>query len=151
MEPTISYLGVKFSAQSVSEVLNGLILASVDKADIQRIELTSGSGAERPALQLILGICLAAFGPFGLIPLLAGNIRLFRYELGFAFFGLIGAWLICETLRRRTFLLVTTHSDRRKLFFHGDIDPAQMAGFLTKAETDFGYTIRAQMPGIFAK
>jgi hypothetical protein len=141
-ESTISYLGVKVSTEFVSEVDNGRILASVKKADIQRIELASGCGAERPALQLGFGIAMTALLPIGLIPFLAGNWGLWRYETGFAFFGILGAWLIWETLRRRTYLLMTTRSDRRKLFFRGKIDPARMTEFLSNAETQFGYTIR---------
>jgi len=139
---TISYLGVKFSPESVSEIQDCRILASVKKADIQRIEWTSGSGAERPALQLGFGIAMTALLPIGLIPLLVGNWGLWRYETGFAFFGILGAWLIWETLRRRTYLLITTRSDRRKLFFRGKIDPSQLTEFLSNAETHFGYTIR---------
>ncbi|MDB6122343.1 MAG: hypothetical protein JWQ71_1336 [Pedosphaera sp.] len=143
--PDILYLTVKISTAGISEVSKGSLVVFLRKSDIQRVELASGSGAENPALQLALGLLLAVVGACGLIPLWRGNLIMFRYELGFVFFGLVGLWLIWETLRRRTYLLISTRSIKRKLFFRGRIEPKQLGEFVKEAETNFGYSITSRL------
>ncbi|EEF60007.1 hypothetical protein [Pedosphaera parvula] len=139
--PSIAYLTVKISPEGVSEVHNGRIAVFLRKSEIDRMVLTSGSGAENPIPQLILSVVLLAIGAFGIIPLLAGNFTMLRIKFGFGVFGLIGAWLVWEALRKQTYLLIQTRSTKRKLFFKGTIEPEALAKFLKSAETDFGYAV----------
>jgi len=141
----LAYLTVTISAEGISEVHGGRTVVFVSKPDMQGIRLATGSGAERPVLQLGFGILLAAVGACGLIPLWSGNMTLFRYEIGFVFFGLMGVWLLWETLRKHTFLLVSTRSEARKLFFKGAVDPKKLEEFLSTAETRFGYVISSNL------
>jgi hypothetical protein len=145
MEEKIIYLSVHISPKGISEVHGGRTVVFVSKPDIQGIKLAIGSGAERPVLQVVFGFILAAVGACGLIPLWSGNMTLFRYEIGFVFFGLLGVWLIWETLRKHTFLLVSTRADKRKLFFKGAVEPKQLEEFLRTAETKFGYVISSNL------
>ncbi|MDB6019806.1 MAG: hypothetical protein JWR19_4295 [Pedosphaera sp.] len=138
---SVAYLTVKASAEGVSEVSKGRILVFVNKAEIERIELSSGSGAENPVLQLVLGILLTALGASAVVPICLGNGLMLRYGLGFIFFGLVGVWMIFEALQKRTYLLVSTRKDRRKLFFKGKVDAKQLAEFLDAAQENFGYQI----------
>src|SRR5258708_26694582 len=104
MEEKIVYLTVQISPKGISEVHGGRTVVFISKPDIQSIKLAIGSGAERPVLQVGLGVLLAAVGTCGLIPLCSGNTAVIRYEIGFIFFGLMGVWLIWETLKKQTFL-----------------------------------------------
>jgi hypothetical protein len=143
-QPALFYLTLKISAEGLSEISEGRSVVFLPKADIERIELIRGSGAERPGLQIGLGSLLALLGLCGFIPLLSGNLVLFRYEIGFTFFGLIGVWMIWEALRRRTFLLVLTRSDKRKLFLHGKVETKPLVEFLEAARTSFGFNIQSK-------
>ena len=124
------YLSVKISPDGISELSGNRSVVFLAKSDIQRIDLISGSGSENPGLQFGFGLILALVGACGFMPLWTGNMTLFRYEIGFVFFGAIGIWLIWETLRKRTYSLVWSRSGNRKIFFNRSIEPKLLSEFL---------------------
>jgi hypothetical protein len=148
------YLSVLFSREGVAE-LDGMTEAVfIPRQDIQRMELASGSGAERPALQAIAGLVLVLLGLLGAKAIWSwlqqGGVLSIAH-VGMVAFAVLGVWLLWTGLRKRTFLLVTTQSDTRKLVFHGEIDLGTLHEFLDKARRELGYTVDSRLPNVSSR
>lgn len=146
---TLRYLTVQFSQEGVAEMNGAKRALFIPQQDIRRIELQSGSGAERPVLQTVVGLIMAGLGVVGLKALwnwFQGSGVLTEIQIGIAFFLFPGSWLLWSVFRRRTFLWVTTATGTRKILFRGKIDAADLQEFLESAGREFGYAIHFASP-----
>lgn len=140
-EPPLVYACIWICDDKICETDGQYVAVQIPKHDVQSIQLRHGSGAEHPLLQLSFGGLLSAVGVAGVITLCGGNFAAIRYELAMLFFGAVGLWMVWEAVRKRNYLLITTPSTRRKLFFHGTADHRSIREFLHKARETFEYNI----------
>lgn len=139
--PPLVYACIWMSAEKVCETDGRYVAVEIPRHEVQSIKLRHGSGAEHPVLQLTFGGILLAIGVAGLIAMCGGNFGAIRYEIPMLFFGLVGLWMVWEAARKRTYLLITTTSTRRKLFFDRTANLQSIREFLQSARETFGYQI----------
>ncbi len=142
----VEYAGVQFSVDGVSSVYNRRPTLKFLKNDIRKIVLRTGFQAERPAVQIGLGLGLAIVW---LIPF-ANFLRWLNqgggiYDLTLLVLWLIipAIWMTIDGLRRGPYLEVTLDEDRRKLPFTRAATPDGLENFL-RAGTKWGYSIERQ-------
>jgi hypothetical protein len=146
--PKLTYLSVVISPEGVTEMNGTTRAVFVAKQDIQRIELTSGTGAERPLVQSIFGAVLVFVGLFSVEAIwqwLSEGGMLHQLQIALVVFMFVGAWMLWGVLRKRTYLRVTTGSDTRKIVFQGTVDAKQLADFIRAAGRQFGYSIQSHL------
>jgi hypothetical protein len=114
-----TYLNLEVSEKGISEFSGGRRVVFVSREEIQTIEVHFGSNAERPLLQIIAGVLLAALGCAGAVMIFDNPGRGLRWGLGFIIFGCLGVWMLWEAIHKSHYLLVLTRKDRRKLVVHG--------------------------------
>ncbi|MGA9778748.1 MAG: hypothetical protein WBS33_10810 [Verrucomicrobiia bacterium] len=129
------------SEKGVSEFGHGQRLIFVPKEQIQRIEVKFGSQAERPLVQIILGLLLVGLGFVGLSLLISGGFVELRWGIGFILFGGLGVFCLYEVLRKGYYLHVISSSDTRKLVIKGAISKTEFSKFI-KAAVQFGYVFQ---------
>ena len=123
----LSYLNIVLSEKGVSEFSHGQRMIFVPKEQIQRIEIKFGSRAERPLVQIILGLLLVGLGFVEL-----------RWGIGFILFGGLGVFCLYEVIRKGYYLHVISSNDARKVVIKGAIQKTELAKFI-KAAVQFGY------------
>jgi hypothetical protein len=134
-------LSVRISEKGLSEYNGNKRIVFIPKEQVQLIEIKFGSHAERPVIQLILGLCLGALGLAGLDLAINGGVRGLYWGLGFMGFGAIGVLCLYEAIKRGYYLCVTCSKDTRKLVFKGITQREDLSGFIKNA-SDLGYNYR---------
>lgn len=129
----VSYLNITFSKKGVSEFSGKRRVVFVPREEIQRIQIKTGSRAERPLVQSIAGVVLLGLGLVGLRLFIANGVTFLRWEAGFLLFGGVGGWLLLEALRKGHYLLVICNKGSRKLVFDKKINEPELAQFLKNA------------------
>lgn len=142
----LDYLRVVITPEGVAEMDGASRVVFVPKSDIQKIELASGTGAERPLIQSLFGAVLVVVGLFSVKSIYlwmmeGGTIS--TLQVGLVVFMLAGAWMLWGVFRKRTYLLVTTRNDTRKIVFAGKVDPVRLSEFVQAANCNFGYLIQS--------
>jgi len=140
-----AYLNVEASEKGLSEFHKTTRTVFIPKDQIEAIEVKFGPCAERPALQMILGLALVALGITGLWMAINGGIRGMYWGLGFALFGGIGVFCLHEAFRKGHYLCVTCRGETRKLIFRGLVDPTALSSFVSSASS-LGYRILETQP-----
>ena len=118
-------------------------LVRVPRAEIVRLEVRYGAGAERPLPMLILGILLFAIALAPLVMLVNLQRHGGRYHVEWiaaVACAIPAAWLLDLSLRRRWLLVVHQRRGRRKLLFPRGINQFEVESFLAGARTRFGYS-----------
>lgn len=129
----ISYLNITFSQKGVSEFSGRQRAVFIPREEIQRIQIKTGSRAERPLVQGIAGVALLALGVVGVRMFISNGAAFLRWEAGFLLFGGVGGWLLLEALRKGHCLLVTCSRETRKLVFDKKVNEPELAEFLRNA------------------
>jgi hypothetical protein len=137
----VSYLNIMISEKGLSEFSHGKRLIFIPKEQVQSIEIKFGTRAERPLMQMILGVLLAGLGIVGFSFVLTGGLRGLRWGLGFIVFGGLGVFCLYEALKKGYYLQIISTNDTRKLVFSGAVQKAELSQFLTKA-VQFGYNFQ---------
>lgn len=143
----LEYKGVRITAAAISEVRKERISLHIPNEKIRSIELCYGIGAERPLFQGIAGVAFLVGGialPIRSLALLEaeGRIVISNYGLFIpVVFLALGAWLLWNLLRRRTYLRVHLQSDTRKVGFKGAIERTDILEFIARANDEFGCAI----------
>jgi hypothetical protein len=133
---------VRLSAEGAAEMDGTRRLIFVPRAEIERLELRHGSGAERPIVTAAVGFTLLALSALP-IRMLIGALRGYgRFDIDIiAAVGFIvpALWLLDLSLRRRWMIVVHTRKDTRKLVFHKTKDRVEIENFFSTARSRFGY------------
>jgi hypothetical protein len=134
----LSYLNIVVSEKGLSEFSHGQRIIFIPKEQIQRIEIKFGSQAERPLVQIILGLLLVGLGLVGLFLLISAGFVELRWGIGFILFGGLGVFCLYEVLRKGYYLDVISSNDTRKLVIKGVIKKTELSKFI-KTAVQFGY------------
>jgi hypothetical protein len=136
-----SYENLRISEKGVSEVIAGRRMLFIPKQQVQYIETKFGSHAERPLVQMVLGLLLVALGLAGLYLALAGGIRGLYWGAGFMGFGAIGVYCLYEAFKKGYFFSVICSKETRKIKITGEIQKAEFSQFINDASAA-GYDVR---------
>jgi UDP-N-acetylmuramyl pentapeptide phosphotransferase/UDP-N-acetylglucosamine-1-phosphate transferase len=134
-EARCAYLNLKASEKGLSEFNKASLVVFIPKKQIEAVEVKFGSRAERPMLQVILGITLVALGAAGSWMAVNGGLRGMYWGLGCLMFGGIGLICLNEALRKGYYLRVTCSNETRKLIFRGRIEQASLSNFVQSASS----------------
>jgi len=137
----LSYMNIVVSEKGFSEFSHGKRIIFVPKEQIQNIEIKFGSQAERPLVQMILGLLLVGLGLVGLFFIISGGFAEVRWGIGFIIFGGLGAFCLYEALKKGYYLHVISPNDARKLVIKGVIEKTELLKFI-KAAAGLGYSFR---------
>jgi hypothetical protein len=137
----LSYLNLAISEKGLSEFGGGRRIIFIPKDEVQIIEIKFGSSAERPLIQVIVGLMLAVLGCVGLSLIFSSGMRGLRWGLGFIFFGGLGIWSLYEVFKKNHYLWVICRNDKRKLVFRGAFQEANFSKFISDA-TKLGYSFK---------
>jgi hypothetical protein len=133
---------IRFSPDGVAEMDGARQIVFVPRADILRIEVAHGSGAEQPIVVAVLGIGLILLAVLPLLILawevVAGAMIHTKFVTAVAFV-IPGVWLLGLAFRKRWYLLVHMRKGTRKLLFGKAIDSTAVSSFLGQARAQFGY------------
>jgi hypothetical protein len=115
----------------------------VPRAEITRLEVGFGSGAENPLVLLVAGLLFLALA---VAPLVVFAMMLIRdegtmdiYFLTAIAFVVPAWWLLDLALRKRWYIKVHKRSGVRKLVFHTTRDRAAIEAFVSDAARRYGY------------
>jgi hypothetical protein len=136
-----SYLNIIISEKGLSEFSDGKRIIFIPKEQVQLIEIKFGSHAERPLMQVILGLLLIVLGFAGVYLVLIGGLRGLYWGLGLIGFGGIGVLCLYEAIKKGHYLYVTCLKDARKLKFTGEIKKTELSKFIKDASS-LGYGFR---------
>ena len=136
-----SYENLRLSDKGVSEVIAGRRMLFIPKEQVQYIETKFGSHAERPLVQMVLGLFLVALGLVGLYLALEGGIRGLYWGAGFVGFGAIGVYCLYEAFKKGYFFSVVCSKETRKIKITGEIQKAEFSQFIKDASAA-GYDVR---------
>lgn len=135
---------VRFSGDGGVEIDQHRPIVSVPRAEILRIELVHGPGAEQPLVVIVLGlVCLALALLFPLMSVLGvtrGALRLAEWLIAGIALLVPAWWLLDLGIRRRWYVRVWTRGGSRKLVFHQCSDHAMLERFITLVRQRFGYS-----------
>jgi hypothetical protein len=136
---------VRFSDSGAAEMDQHRQAIFIPRAQITRVEVGYGSGAERPAVVIVLGLALIAVAIGSVVvmvlAIMRGGVRVPVALISAIAFTLPGWWLLDLGLRRRPFIRVHTHNgDTRKLVFHKVRDRESVDVFLQSVRQRFGYS-----------
>ena len=143
-ESALRYLTVRVSGDGIAEMDRETPVVFLSRDTILEGRVCRGTGAERPALQLVCGLIV-----FGLGLLFTGHLLLWFVRGGRAVdaeaFGVsmlpLGVWLIGGVVRQTWFLAVQTRQGPRKVVFKGRVDAQELSSFVAKARGQFGYLL----------
>jgi hypothetical protein len=134
---------VRIGTDGAAEMDHGRALVRIPRADIQRLELLYGSGAERPLICIILGVVLAIIAFAGPVMLALATIRHgsvpAKLVTSIAFI-IPALWLLDLAFRQRWYVRVQTIRGSRKLLFARGSDAAELERFVVSAKARYGYS-----------
>jgi hypothetical protein len=132
---------VRFSASGAAEMDGERPLVFVPAADIVRVELLHGVGAENPFVTGALGVLLLGIAVFPVLWLVLALLRhgVF-YDKAIAAVGFVfpAWWLLDLSFRRRWFVRLHTRKGTRKLLFKSGSEP-ELHAFVGSVRSRFGY------------
>jgi hypothetical protein len=132
---------VRLSAEGAAEMDRHRRLIFVPRADIVRLELAHGSGAEQPMVVATLGLVCAALAVGSVVTLalhlLRGTVKLPAALISGVAFLIPAWWLLSLALKKRWYLRVHTRTGTRKLVFHETTDARQIETFVERARQRF--------------
>jgi hypothetical protein len=137
-ETPCAYLNLRASEKGLSEFHKSTLVVFIPRHRIENVQVEFGPRAERPLLQIGLGIALVALGIAGLLMAVNGGLRGIYWGLGCLMFGGIGLICLYEALRKGHYLRVTCVNETRKLIIRGTIEEASLSDFVQRASS-FGY------------
>jgi hypothetical protein len=134
---------IRLSARGAAEIDGGRATIFVPRAEITRIEIVRGSGAERPLVAAILGFALLAIAAAPLVIFInawRSNILFDSKIVAAAAFVVPALWLLDLAFRPRWMIVVHTQRDRRKLVFRNTKDRTAIDMFFNDARQRFRYS-----------
>jgi hypothetical protein len=133
-----SYLNLRASEKGVSELSSkGARVVFIPSNQIENVEVRFGSRAERPILQLIMAVCLLAFGAVGIYLALECGARGLYWGSGFIAFGIFGVYSLYEALKKAHYLAVVCKNGTRKLIPRGSVSEVEFSKFASDASIRF--------------
>jgi hypothetical protein len=135
------YLNVRASEKGLSEFHKSTRTVFIPRNQVEAVEVQFGPRAERPMVQMVLGLALVILGIVGLVMAVNGGLRGIYWGAGFAMFGGIGLLCLHEAFRKGHYLRVTCTRDTRKLVFRGTVDQQALSSFVSSASS-LGYRFR---------
>jgi hypothetical protein len=126
---------IRIDADGIAEIDGGNAVVSIPWAQLSRLALRRGAGAERPVVVFLLGVALSLAGAYFLLGLLQFLLFGGKYLMA-------GAWLVALlpmglvmlwSLRPRYVLVATTTTGTRKLIFQSCGDRAAIERFLEES------------------
>ena len=135
---------VIITEREILEYQDGCVVARVPRDTTVRLAITTGIVAERPVLQVVLGIGLVTAGAY--FALVFFTWLVFQSEIR-KWSGMLilmapfGLWLCLDAARRGTTLRVTTKAGTRKMRFGGNRSQSELMGFVVAATKELGCRI----------
>lgn len=142
---------VEITRQEVSEFDRSRKIISINRDDIDQIDLRYGVIGERILINIFVGIVLIVIGTIiGIFPL----VPMFAYEYnpenfhGMKTFALaaplifVGVYHVGKLFSRRYYLLIRVGKRYRKIIFKDKIDDTAIHEYLNRANRLFGYDIQ---------
>jgi hypothetical protein len=148
---TVRYLSVELSAEGVAEWVDRRRAVFVPRVEITAIELRRGVAAERPLVQLVLGVAFLV-GGVGLVVggahgLSSGLVRTSARLLAAAgMLSVLGCYLLYSALRPQHYLFVRNRTDGSKIVFAGKADLRAIEQALRAASERWGYEVTWTIP-----
>jgi hypothetical protein len=141
---------VRLSAEGAAEMDRHRRLIFVPRADIIRLELAYGPGAEQPIVVALLGVFCAALAVGSVVTLilhiLRGTVKLPAALITGVAFLIPAWWLLGLAFKKRWYLRVHTRTGTRKLVFHETTDARQIEAFVERARQRFALYDHATTP-----
>jgi hypothetical protein len=136
---------VRITAEEIAEMSDGVPAVRVPRADITRIVLKRAVAAERPIVQMLLGLAMMTPGIFFFRTVWSwwsygGTLHLTDL-LWFVFLFPLGLWLVLAAARKRFPFHVETRNDRRKVVFKGKHTPEAVKSVADEACHRFNYPV----------
>ncbi|MDB5035616.1 MAG: hypothetical protein JWQ98_2857 [Chlorobi bacterium] len=153
MADPIVYASVRVDEKGIMELDHGRRSVFVPRENVRSIELKQGSPAERPMVQLVLGMII--FG--GALYWLSGVVAWWNtpWAINYRFLIvpppmlLLGSWLIYAALRKRYFLRICLDRGERKIVFRGDVDRDGLQEFMGATKRRFEMEIISRADGVW--
>lgn len=154
---TLECSSVCVTATEITEKDNEKVLISIPKEQIERITLKHGLKANRPFIEMCIGIGLIALGYFtGILPIKSFLIKIInepevniRPTLYTIFMALIwtplGVYLTIDALKRRYYLLIETVSGKKKAVFKDDLTKSEVITFINNIRDKYRYNIKSDL------
>jgi hypothetical protein len=139
-----AYLNLQASETGLAEFHKTTRTVFIPRNQVEAVEVKFGQRAERPLLQMFLGIALVTLGIVGLWMAVNGGLRGMYWGLGFAMFGGIGLLCLHEALSKGYYLRVTCTKETRKLIFRGVVEQAALSSFVRSASS-LGYVFHQSL------
>jgi hypothetical protein len=139
-KPVLRCDNILVSSRGVAETAGKKVVIFVPTNDIERISVNFGRSDHRPIITISIGAIFALVGVFGLIEFFVAT-RGYRYELGMVAFGLIGASLIFDALKKRYFLEVHKKKGTTRLVLSKHTQKTDIQDFCEKVRTIYKYDI----------
>jgi hypothetical protein len=127
--------GIGFSRSSLVEIQDGQPVVTIVLPHIVKVTLRRGIASERPALLALMGLVLVAISAWALVlvlQLLLQGEHPPKFVLLPVTLAPFGGMLIHLALRSRTYLLIETRDDTRKLPFDSSVTKPEIEGFLNQ-------------------
>ncbi|HEX4954816.1 MAG TPA: hypothetical protein VF017_15610 [Thermoanaerobaculia bacterium] len=145
-DSTTDFQGVRIDDQVVASVKGGQTTFALPREKVRDVRLRFGFQAERPLLQLLLGLLLAAVGALqipGAYEFVVHGGTIYLDVMVFLLLLVpLGAWLMAHGLRRGFYLFVEVPNDRFKIPFRGRPTREAIVDFLSIARARTGYSIQ---------
>lgn len=152
---------VEITDSFISEKEGNQTILSLSRNQIKSISLGRGLNAERPIIEIVIGIAFLVVSVYISWPFFWAIWESIFLHPGykdaplpsvakFSILGLlfvpIGLSFITKALRRRYFLLIETNKDKRKILFYDNLTYYEIRSFLENASKTYGYIIKMQDP-----
>lgn len=149
--PKLEYGNVRFSEERIEALDGGHPVLRIAREEIGQLALQWGLQAARPLIQAAIGLVFISTGGWVLVNFFS---KIFFYGGWVApkVEGLLGTlipfggWLLGTSLRRGYYLEVRSRRGRDKIPFARDASRAEIETFVSRAQRDFGYVVRTDLP-----
>jgi hypothetical protein len=138
--PVLRCDNIVMAPRGIAETHGRKLALFVPTTDINRMRLKYGRSEHSPMVSMVLGGSLALVGIAGII-LFFVKPSGFRYELGMAFFGVIGGSIVFDTLKVRYFLEVEGNKGISRLVFSKKAQKSEIDNFCNQVRTTYKYEI----------
>jgi hypothetical protein len=139
-KPVLRCDNILVSPRGIAETAGKKVVFFVRANDIERIMVNFGRSDHRPIVSISIGAILALIGIFGLVEFFIAT-RGYRYELGMVAFGLIGASLIFDALKKRYFFEVFKRKGTCRLVLSKHAQKTDVQNFCQKVRSIYKYDI----------